>query len=66
MTDPRVKETFLELGVLPVPPFQALGLGAGIGGEVDRAAEGVEDTAVLVDAAELAELLIEPLRIAAA
>jgi hypothetical protein len=52
--------------VLPVPPFQALGVGVRLRGEVDGAAERVEDAAVLVDAAEFAEFFVEPLRIAAA
>ena len=36
------------------------------GGEVDGAAEGVEDAAVLVDAAELAELFVKAPGVAAA
>src|SRR5688572_26833469 len=51
------------IGVLPVPPFQELGIVLAVGCEVDCAAEHVEHAAVDRASRPFAELVEEPLRI---
>jgi hypothetical protein len=47
------------LRVFPVPPFEAFGVGTLLGGEIDGAAENIEDASILMLTAECAKLLVK-------
>ena len=46
--------------VFPVPPFEAFGVGPDLRGEIDRAAENIQDASILMLTAECAKLLVKP------
>ena len=50
--------------VFPVPPFEAFGVGTLLRGEIDGAAENVQDASILMLTAECAKPLVKPFGVA--
>ena len=50
--------------VFPVPPFEAFGVGLVLRGEIDGAAENIQDASILMLTADSAKLLVKPLGVA--
>jgi hypothetical protein len=53
------------LWVFPVPPFEAFWLRSVLRGEIDGAAENIQDASILMLTAECAKLLVKPFGVAA-
>ena len=50
--------------VFPVPPFEAFRVGPVLRGEIDGAAENIQDASILMLTAKCAKLLVKPLGVA--